>query len=178
MTQGRLRQTIQLPLLYGLHHWSYLPGFRGRYRVQNFLIRTARAFQQVLGSAPVRLRSGVVIDADLATGMLRWILTNNIDEGAVRNAIGRLLRPGGTVVDVGSNVGYFSLLCSRLIGANGHVISFEPGTRARALMERNLRLNPWAKNVELRSEALGREDGIGYLRKPSAGAEDTAFVQT
>jgi hypothetical protein len=160
------RQAVQLPLLYGLHRWSQLPSFAGRWRAQELLIRVARSLQHRLGPAPVRLRSGVVIEADLANGMSRWILTNNIGEGAVRKALEMLLGPGDTVIDVGSNVGYFSLLCSRLVGPSGRVIAFEPGARARALMERNLRLNPGARNVELRSEALGRR-GRSLRRSPS-----------
>ncbi|MCA9874948.1 MAG: FkbM family methyltransferase [Anaerolineales bacterium] len=38
----------------------------------------------------------------------------------------RILRPGMTFVDVGANIGYFTLLAARLVGENGHVYAFEP----------------------------------------------------
>ena len=38
----------------------------------------------------------------------------------------RYLKPGMTVVDVGANIGYFTLLASRIVGRNGRVIAIEP----------------------------------------------------
>jgi FkbM family methyltransferase len=44
----------------------------------------------------------------------------------------RLLRerisPGMTVLDIGANIGYYSRILSNLVGKNGRVYSFEPGT--------------------------------------------------
>lgn len=37
------------------------------------------------------------------------------------------VRPGMRVVDVGANIGYFSLLMSSLVGRSGHVYAVEPG---------------------------------------------------
>ena len=38
----------------------------------------------------------------------------------------RALRDGDTVLDVGANIGFFSLLAARLVGPGGRVIGFEP----------------------------------------------------
>ena len=37
----------------------------------------------------------------------------------------QVLRPADTYVDVGANIGYFSLLAARLVGKQGHVFAFE-----------------------------------------------------
>ncbi|MBP6469996.1 MAG: FkbM family methyltransferase [Chloroflexi bacterium] len=37
-----------------------------------------------------------------------------------------LLRPGMTFLDVGANIGYFTLLAARLVQESGHVYAFEP----------------------------------------------------
>ena len=51
------------------------------------------------------------------------------------------IKPGDTVIDVGANMGFTSLVLSRLVGASGTVHSFEPGGSMRArlqeLVERN-----------------------------------------
>lgn len=38
----------------------------------------------------------------------------------------RLLRPGDVVIDVGANVGHYTLRMARLVGGGGHVLAFEP----------------------------------------------------
>jgi predicted methyltransferase len=35
------------------------------------------------------------------------------------------LKPGHTIVDVGTNVGYFTVLAAKIIGTEGRVIAFE-----------------------------------------------------
>jgi FkbM family methyltransferase len=43
----------------------------------------------------------------------------------VTEAIWRLVRPGDTVLDVGANVGYMSLVAAARMGLRGHVFAFE-----------------------------------------------------
>ena len=61
------------------------------------------------------------------------------------------LAPGRTLIDVGANVGYFSLLGSRLVGATGRVVAIEalPATFAalQANIARNAVANIRAVNV-------------------------------
>src|SRR5256885_3164883 len=37
-----------------------------------------------------------------------------------------LLRPGTVIVDIGANIGYYTLLAASRIGSTGKVIAFEP----------------------------------------------------
>jgi FkbM family methyltransferase len=53
----------------------------------------------------------------------------------------KLLQPGNVFFDIGANVGFYSLLASRLVGATGTVIAFEPLTRNIAFLNRHLALN-------------------------------------
>ena len=58
------------------------------------------------------------------------------EEGLTR-AIIEKLRPGDTFVDIGAHVGYYTLLASLLVGAEGHVVSFEPTPRTRRELSAN-----------------------------------------
>ncbi|MCX4246891.1 FkbM family methyltransferase [Paraliomyxa miuraensis] len=80
------------------------------------------------------------------------------------------VRPGDVVVDVGANIGYYTLLAARLVGETGHVYAFEPEPEAFALLERNVALNGY-DNVTLVDKALGREAGRLqlYLAKNNRG---------
>ena len=44
----------------------------------------------------------------------------------------RYCKPGMTVVDVGANLGYYSLLASRLVGPSGRVVALEPNSENAA----------------------------------------------
>lgn len=63
----------------------------------------------------------------------------------------RHLRPGDTFVDVGGHFGYFSLLASRLVGAQGRVVAFEASRNTYAVLADNVR--PQA-NVTAFNQAL------------------------
>jgi hypothetical protein len=51
------------------------------------------------------------------------------------------LRPGQVFVDVGANVGYFSLLARALTGESGRVIAVEAHPRLVELLRRNMIVN-------------------------------------
>ena len=51
------------------------------------------------------------------------------------------LQPGMTVIDIGANLGVYSLPMARLVGKTGRVFAYEPGSEARTLLERSRELN-------------------------------------
>jgi FkbM family methyltransferase len=51
------------------------------------------------------------------------------------------VKPGMRVVDVGANMGFYTLLLADLVGATGHVFAFEPQARLLDILRRNLELN-------------------------------------
>ena len=71
----------------------------------------------------------------------------------------RLARPGWTVVDVGANAGYHSLLAADLGGEGSQIVAFEPGARMRELLRRSLALNA-DRSVELVAAACWDEDAM------------------
>lgn len=73
-----------------------------------------------------------------------------------------LLKSGDIVVDVGANVGYYSLLSSRLVGSLGRVYAVEPSERTRARLLENLALNE-ANNVTVLPVAAWDADGETML---------------
>jgi FkbM family methyltransferase len=73
----------------------------------------------------------------------------------------RYCRPGMTVVDVGANLGYFSLLASKLVGPAGRVIALEPNSENCRLFLSSLRLNG-TSNVDLLPVAADEAPGWAY----------------
>lgn len=64
------------------------------------------------------------------------------------NVFARALREGDCAVDGGANVGFLTLVMSRLVGPSGHIYAFEPGSNNLPKLRRNLALNG-CENVEL-----------------------------
>jgi FkbM family methyltransferase len=73
----------------------------------------------------------------------------------------RYCATGMTVVDVGANLGYYSLLASKLVGPSGRVIALEPNSENCRLLLSSLRLAN-AANVELLPVAADVARGWAY----------------
>ena len=76
----------------------------------------------------------------------------------------QLVHPAQIVLDVGANIGYYTLLLSRLVGASGKVHAFEPDPSNAAILQRNLADNQ-CHNVMVHQVAVGNKDAtIGLYR--------------
>lgn len=76
---------------------------------------------------------------------------------------------GGTVfVDVGANIGYFTILAGSRIhaGGGGRVIAIEPNPECCALIERNLVINWSMCPIDLHKLAVGSQSGEVWLSAP------------
>ena len=73
----------------------------------------------------------------------------------------RLLKEGDLVIDVGANIGLYSLLAASRVGA-GTVIALEPHPVAAVRLRKNVALNGLG-NVEVLAEAAGAEPGTAQL---------------
>ena len=92
-------------------------------------------------------------------------------------ANGITLRPGDTVVDIGANIGAFTVLVAKVVGPHGRVISFEPVTQTFARLEENVALNGY-RNVECRRAAVDAQGGTLTLRVDPKSALSSAYVES
>lgn len=74
-----------------------------------------------------------------------------------------LLRPGDVFVDVGANIGYFSVLAASVVGEQGAVFAFEPDPANYYLLEANAALNNLQHRITSVKAALSDEAGQGQL---------------
>jgi FkbM family methyltransferase len=72
------------------------------------------------------------------------------------------IRQGDTVVDIGANIGIFTVMASRFVGKSGTVAAIEPSPSSFNLMKKNLSLNE-CENVKPVKTALGENESIGSL---------------
>ncbi len=75
----------------------------------------------------------------------------------------RLLRPGDHFVDGGANIGYFTMLAARCVGATGRIDAFEPQPANRSRLQANLSRNGLAEKVCIHPMALWGQPGTGHI---------------
>ena len=78
-------------------------------------------------------------------------------EEADRSA--RLFRPGMTVVDVGGNLGLYTVLLAEHVGAAGRVVAFEPDPDNAAVHAQTIAVNSLERRWHLVRAAAGVQDG-------------------
>jgi FkbM family methyltransferase len=73
------------------------------------------------------------------------------------------ITPGMVVVDVGANIGYYTLLAARAVGPEGAVVAFEPDPVNFKLLSRNVASNGLADRVALVQCAVADRNGTVTL---------------
>jgi FkbM family methyltransferase len=79
--------------------------------------------------------------------------------------------PGDVMLDIGANIGWFSVIGSRLVGNGGRVLAFEPDPFNLGLLRRNLKLNGCA-NVEVFPVAVSNKAGLSTLYRSADNQGD------
>jgi FkbM family methyltransferase len=111
-------------------------------------------------------------------GMARAFLLSHGDwEEAESRIFSSSLKPGMTFVDVGANIGYYTLLAARLVGSQGRVFAFEPCPENFQLLQRSVQANGHT-NVTLVPKAVSDRSGPAILqldRNSSGGHSLSGF---
>jgi FkbM family methyltransferase len=102
--------------------------------------------------------SSLRINCDLDEYIQWWIFCFGLRSDPDFEMMRSILHPNDHFVDVGANIGIFSMIASVEVGEKGAVYAVEALPENRALLERNLRLNRlW--NVQVIPVALTDTDG-------------------
>lgn len=72
------------------------------------------------------------------------------------------VRPGMHVLDIGANIGYYTMLSASLVGPSGSVIAIEPHPDSAKLLEASRRANSF-DNVTVYQVAAGQKPGLLVL---------------
>lgn len=99
------------------------------------------------------------------------VLSRLIYEGFEKNELefmSKVLRVGDILIDVGANIGLFSLIASKIVGQSGKVISFEPSPATFNRLQENISLNN-LKNIDSRNIGLSNKKGILSLNVSENG---------
>jgi FkbM family methyltransferase len=111
------------------------------------------------------------IDLEIERGditILPTLLTGEYEKDELDALLSRV-RQCSTFVDVGANVGVYSVLGARAVGGTGHVVAAEPNPSARRLLEANVERNH-AERVQVVPFAIADVEGdLAWERTPYHG---------
>ena len=101
--------------------------------------------------------------------LVLWMWKFRLLGATEADLLSRLCKKGMRVVDIGANVGAFTMLLAQCTGQSGHVWAFEPDPGNYAILRRNIGLNR-LNNVTALPFAVGNVSGTGKLyRSPFQG---------
>ncbi|MEO6629228.1 MAG: FkbM family methyltransferase [Aquihabitans sp.] len=82
-----------------------------------------------------------------------WYFTSRFDFAEMA-FLERYLRPGDHVLDVGANIGTYTLFMASLVGSTGHVTAFEPEPRNARRLAENVEINGLSAQVTVHPNAV------------------------
>src|ERR1700686_1989005 len=103
---------------------------------------------------------------DLADSQVGLNVISGSYEPQEREFILATLKRGDIAVDIGANIGYFSVLMADAVGATGHVYAFEPLPRNASLLERSVTENAFESRLTITRAAIGEHPGASELISP------------
>ena len=156
LTAGIRLYTCYSPIELG--KTSLVDGFARRYL-------TWRKFKSI-----TRTRYGFAIETWFADIGQSYIYFFGVWEPHISRYIARHLHQGDIFIDIGANIGYYSLLAAGCVGKSGKVISIEASPTIFEYLRGNVGLNGFS-NVSLHNVAIADHEGVLdlYLNESSPG---------
>ncbi len=147
------------------------PSTRGRLFVRNLALKC--------GAMPAdgryKTASGFRMDLIMDNIIDRSVYFDAYEPLICRLIQQRLAR-GGVFIDIGANIGYITLVASKLVGPEGSVLSFEPHPKIYERFLRNVEINS-PGNVTPYNVALSDEAGEAELYSPHDGHHGGTSLQ-
>lgn len=162
--------------------------------MEGFLRKTGRfVFGKVLPRRAYRVVSGPLRGAKFILGSMAGeggggSVYFNLMEAEQTETMLKEFSAGRVFFDIGANIGYYSILASKLVGEKGAVVAFEPVISNLTFLHRHVELNN-AENVRVLSFALsdkqsiasfslGQNSAMGHLSENGNGGENLVYVPT
>jgi len=97
----------------------------------------------------------------------------------VTSALARLTKPGTVAIDIGANLGYYTLLLADAVGSKGQVLAFEPNPRLANMARASANINGFGNRVTVREEAVSHVAGRNLtFAIPRANPQNALVMQS
>lgn len=104
------------------------------------------------------------------TGVAPFLLEWGIYEKYETELFKKLVKKGMIVVDIGANIGYYTLLAAHLVGDEGKVFAFEPDPYNYSLLCRNIEVNGYRNVIPVQKAVFNKSGKMKlFLDKNNLG---------
>lgn len=121
--------------------------------------RDPEKYHHLYDNAPLYLNKKVLMKLHPGDVMSDMVALTGMFEHKKSRRIVNLAKNGGTMVDVGANLGFFSLLWASFNNDN-RVFSFEPSPRNIQYLQHNIDKNNFGNQIIIFKNALGSDNGV------------------
>ena len=120
----------------------------------------------VMRSRPIGCSAGGTFLYLYPVGQIAEVLWAGNFEVRERDFVARYLRRGMCIVNVGANVGLYTVMAAALVGEEGEVHAFEPSTETFQRLLANLKLNHCSRVIAQRSALSDRKEIVVLRADP------------
>ena len=130
----------------------------GRWRLIDRYLPRLRIMGGKMGARTITTHHKFKMRVNLSEWIGQHIYMTGGFEKEVAETLRKILEPGDVFVDVGANIGFFSLLASKVVGPGGRIYAFEPAPGTHQIFENNIKING-LNNIDVHQIALSRSNG-------------------
>ncbi|MEU5267268.1 FkbM family methyltransferase [Streptomyces hygroscopicus] len=123
-----------------------------------------------------RTRFGATFAVDTQDLIQRYLYLFGVWEPHMTRWLQRRLKPGDVFVDVGANIGYYSVLASRLVGRNGKVVSVEASPAFHRILLRHAQRNGCANIRAINAAVSDRDELLTFILASSRNMGANSIV--
>lgn len=107
-----------------------------------------------------------------------WYHGKNREKNSMK-LFGLLIDKGSTVVEIGGHIGFISMFFGHLVGTQGRVFVFEPGSNNLPYIRRNIEsgISPGGNVIQLIEKAVGAENGVASIYEDSLTGQNNSLVR-
>lgn len=133
---------------------QHLPFPSGKRQMWDHIIRRRIAYRDLTFQSKTRFGASLILNtADI---IQRHIYYFGVWEPVITEYLKHNLKSGDTFIDIGANVGYYSLLASRIVGSTGRVFAIEASPSIFTALQDNIHRNG-ATNITSALAAIYKE---------------------
>jgi len=133
-------------------------------------------FSLLLRQSTVTLPSdGVRLCCGLRGGTGSWCALSGLDYEQELAQFINLIKPGDVILDIGANIGTYTIRAARKTGSSGHVFAFEPLSSTFNRLKQAISING-ISNITAYCKAVGIESGTVTIH--DGGRESSAGLLT
>src|SRR5690606_25922985 len=136
--------------------------------LQNFGVDEARFVRAEVGASTIEFAIHTGTDQFISGDIAR----DGVWEPFESEVFSCLCQPGDTVLDLGANIGWYSVLAAGLVGSDGCVLAFEPDKSNARLLEINAAISDPYRIIQIYRTAVGESEAEALFYKSETNLGD------